>query len=194
MQTDGAATVVVTSLNQVKIDAVKDVALLFVEQPVEMIGIQAESLVSETPIGDVEAITGCRNRILAARSAYPEASYFVSIEGAIDYNPYGAFVYSWVLVEQRQPNRRALGCSAKVLLPTVFELSLQRNLSLSNLTQRLYSTDENVSELGTNGVVTKGTFARRDEFESALRCAFGFLFNDENYSTQVSDPAFGSAN
>jgi inosine/xanthosine triphosphatase len=181
MKSQKQSTVVVTSLNEAKITSVRNVIKDFFPEILQVIGVASQSMVSETPVGDEEAIAGCRNRIPFARQAYPDAAFFVSIEGAIDFNSHGAFVYSWVLVEQRDPDRQALGSSAKVQLPAFLAQGVERGSSLSELTKATYQTSANVSHLGTNGVITNGAFTRTDEFETALRCAFGFLVNAENY-------------
>jgi inosine/xanthosine triphosphatase len=181
MQIDASRSIIVTSLNEAKIGSVWKVANEFFPELIGAIGVQSESLVSETPIGDEEAIAGCSNRIPFARRAHPDAAFYASIEGAIDFNQHGAFVFSWVLIEQRDPFRQALGCSAKVQLPPVLAETVRSGISLSELTKKTYRSSENIANLGTNGVVTKGAFTRSDEFETALRCAFGFLANALNY-------------
>jgi inosine/xanthosine triphosphatase len=183
MQNEHRNSVIVTSLNEAKMVAVRNVIKDFFPEITQVIGVASQSMVSETPIGDEEAIAGCRNRIPFARRAYPDAAYFVSIEGAIDFNTHGAFVYSWVLVEQRDPDRQALGSSAKVQLPAFLAQGVEKGSSLSELTKATYQTSANVSNLGTNGVITNGAFTRTDEFETALRCAFGYLSNEVNYRT-----------
>jgi non-canonical (house-cleaning) NTP pyrophosphatase len=149
MQNEHRNAAVVTSLNEAKMAAVRNVIKDFFPEITQVIGVASQSMVSETPIGDEEAIAGCRNRIPFARRAYPDAAFFVSIEGAIDFNSHGAFV--------------------------------EKSSSLSELTKATYETSANVSNLGTNGVITNGAFTRTDEFETALRCAFGFLANAQNY-------------
>lgn len=173
--------IVVTSLNKAKMDSALKVAKAFFPNITHVVGVPSQSMVSETPIGDEEAIAGCRNRIPFARQAYPDAALFVSIEGAVDVNSHGTFVYSWVLVEQRDPDRMALGSSAKVQLPPFLAKAVENGRSLAELTKAAYETSDDVSNLGTNGVITNGAFTRTDEFETALRCAFGFLSNDQNY-------------
>jgi inosine/xanthosine triphosphatase len=182
MQSEHRNSVIVTSLNEAKLASVRNVIKDFLPGIAQVIGVASESMVSETPVGDEEAIAGCLNRIPFARRAYPHAAFFVSIEGAIDFNSHGAFVYSWVLVEQRDPDRQALGSSARVQLPAFLAKGVEKGSSLSELTKKTYRTSENVSNLGTNGVITNGAFTRIDEFETALRCAFGYLMNGQNFN------------
>lgn len=174
-------SLVVASKNAAKINAAFSVAKEFFPEVAAATGVQTNSLVSETPVGDDEALVGCRNRIDEAKSLHPEADFYVSIEGAVNIVEQMMFVFSWVVVEQRCPNRIALGCSAKVRIPDALAQELQRGTSLSQLAKGHYQTHLNVNEVGTNGIVTLGGFTRTDEFTSALRCAFGYLANSANY-------------
>ncbi len=176
-------TVLLTSLNSAKGDATEAIFRLALGHQAVVIRIEAISGVSATPVGDKEAIQGCRNRVESVRHNHPDVDFIVGLEGAMEHQPHGVFVYGWALVEHRQSGRQGIGCSARVMLPPAIAGRIGRQESLSERAARHYglASAAAMAAIGTNGVVTNGLFSRRDEFEGALRCALGFVVNDKNF-------------
>lgn len=74
--------VAVGSQNPPKLCAVQEVFCQLLGQPVQVIGMNAESGVPEQP-WDGDTATGALNRCHRARVSYPDADYYVGIEAGI---------------------------------------------------------------------------------------------------------------
>jgi inosine/xanthosine triphosphatase len=109
--------VVVASKTEIKIAAVRSAFGALRIQGVSVLGVSADSGISDQPVGHDETMRGCANRLRAARQ-YPEAqlaSFVVSIEsGIVEFAmpaPDGPddrryFDLAWVCVENVQTGQR----------------------------------------------------------------------------------------
>lgn len=173
--------VALTSSNRAKKEAVRKVFFTTFRCDVDVLSVVSKSCISETPSTDNEALQGCRKRMRKIKST--EYEYIVSLEGlAQEYN-YGWFVYGIAVVLDCTNLREGIGCSAKVQIPKKLSRLIRSDIKLNELTKQIYSKEKtkHLDLLGTNGVITNGMFTRVDEFEGALRCALGFVLNEENF-------------
>jgi non-canonical (house-cleaning) NTP pyrophosphatase len=174
--------VILASTNLAKKQAtVKTVNSLGIQA--DIIPIKVDSNVSKTPSSDEEGIEGALNRIENAKVKNPKADIYIGMEGIITKSKYGTFICGWAVVNDQSINRTAKGCSAKVQLPDMIAKQINSFKELSELVKNEYPSNliNQMDEIGTNGVVTNRQYTRVDEFEDALYCAFGFLYNDANF-------------
>lgn len=170
-------TILLSSNNEAKIASTKKVCS-YLYPDFNLIHHNVFSGVSETPDNDDEAINGCHNRInsLEENSKY-NADYIVALEGLVDKTKIGTFVYGWAVIKDIANNNFHYGCSGKFLLPEKVSRQLSKNIKLSDIVLKQYPqfTKEKMDMLGTNGLLTKGLYCRVNEFETALKCAFGSI-------------------
>ncbi|WP_336749926.1 inosine/xanthosine triphosphatase [Pantoea vagans] len=170
-------TFLLTSVNEAKINSLKNVcSAIFKDFTVTY--KSAESGVSQTPDNDDEAINGCHARIsdIEASLSAP-VDYIIALEGLIERKDFGDFVYGWAMIKDVSTSLFYYGCSGKVMLPAGVVDKIGRESKLSEVIISLYPhiSWSDMNRLGTNGVLTKGVYTRVNEFETALRCAFGSL-------------------
>lgn len=140
----------------------------------------SHSGVSETPHNDAEAIKGCHTRIdYIEKTIDNHVDYIIALEGLIEKNIIGSFVYGWAVIKDTRENAFYYGCSGKVMLPENVISALDKDMKLSEVVLFLYpkTTKSDMDKIGTNGVLTNGLYTRVDEFETALKCAFGSLLS-----------------
>ncbi|EDX0374194.1 DUF84 family protein [Salmonella enterica] len=177
-------TILLSSKNEAKISSVRKVCTeLFPNFSLYHYNIT--SGVSETPEDDDEAIKGCHNRIenIEREVSSIHADYIIALEGLINKSEFGAFVYGWAVIKEIGVNKYYYGCSGKVMLPSDITAKLSKNVKLSDLILDLYPqfSNEDLNKLGTNGVLTHGLYTRVQEFETALKCAFGSLVVQQGF-------------
>lgn len=175
-------TLLLSSENEAKISSVRKVcAELFPDFSLHHNNVT--SGVSETPENDDEAIQGCLNRIENIENKIPslQPDYIIALEGLINRTTFGTFIYGWAVIKETGTNKFHYGCSGKVMLPSDITAALSKDMKLSDLVLDLYPqfTSEDMNKIGTNGVLTRGLYTRVDEFETALRCAFGSLVSQK---------------
>lgn len=162
--------IVVCSKNKAKNDAVKNVMKEYFEE-INIKSIETVSGVSETPIDDEEGILGCYNRIKYAEKN-EIADFYVAMEGILNKNKYGTFLCGWTVIYDKEKDKFLYGCSAKIKIPEEIIAGLSKEQRLSSIVATYFeSTDEEISKLGTNGVLTHGAYTRTDEFMDSIKCA-----------------------
>lgn len=168
---DDKKIIIVCSNNKAKNDAVKNVMEQFFSK-FEIKSINTNSGVSETPIGDEEGIEGCHNRIKDAISQEKYGDLYVAMEGILTETSKGTFLCGWTVIYNRAEDEYYYGCSAKVRIPDEIIKKTSREHRLSEVVANAVgSTDEEISKLGTNGLLTHGVYTRTDEFTDSITCA-----------------------
>ena len=179
--------VVICSKNKAKNKAVENVLKDFIED-YEIISLNTESGVSETPIGDEEGITGCKNRIEDALKQVSDADLYISMEGILTKTFDETFLCGWTLVFNNNSKTYSYGCSAKIGVPKEIISNLSKDERLSDVVAKyMGSTDEEVSNYGTNGMLTHGCYRREDEFTDSVLCAISTMYKriDEQYEKKT---------
>lgn len=168
--------IVVCSKNKSKNKAVEEVVSKFFSE-YEIVPLETNSGVSETPIGDEEGLTGCKNRILDARRQVEDADIYISMEGILTECSYGIYLCGWTMVYDRKTDEYCTGCSAKVKVPDEIMKNVSKDERLSKVVADYTgSTDEKISLLGTNGMLTNGVYTRTDEFIDSVKCAISIKY------------------
>lgn len=165
--------VVVCSKNGAKNAATKKVLDNYFTD-IEFISLETNSMVSETPMSDEEGIKGCLNRISDALKQEDDANLYVAMEGILSSNYYGYFLCGWSVIYDKKNDEYYFGCSAKVRVPDeIIKLSDSSKRLSSIVADYFEAQEDEVRELGTNGILTNGAYTRTDEFVDSLLCAIG---------------------
>ena len=172
--------IIVCSKNKAKNDAVKSVMNQYFED-FEITSLETNSGVSETPIGDEEGIEGCLNRIKDAFNQCATGDLYVAMEGILTTTNYGTFICGWTVIYNRNCDEYYYGCSAKVKVPNEIIAKTNKSVRLSDVVSEsvVYSGDE-ISNYGTNGILTNGAYTRTNEFIDSVLCAISTKFKKIN--------------
>lgn len=163
--------IIVCSKNKAKNDAVKNVMNYFFED-FEIESLETNSKVSETPVNDEEGIQGCINRIKDALNQNKDGNLYVAMEGILSKTSYGTFLCGWTVIYNKEENEYYYGCSSKVKVPDEIVEKTDKTKRLSDVVAKhVGSTDDEVSKIGTNGLITNGAYTRTDEFTDSVLCA-----------------------
>lgn len=163
--------IIVCSKNKAKNEAVETVIRDYIEK-YEIISLDTNSGVSATPIGDEEGINGALNRIKDAINQFNSGNLYIAMEGILTQNSHGSFLCGWTVIYNKDEDEYYYGCSAKIKVPDVIINELDKTKRLSEIVANHYnSTDDEISIIGTNGVLTHGTYTRTNEFIDSVKCA-----------------------
>ena len=166
--------IVVCSKNKAKNKAVENVIKDFFED-YEIISLETNSLVSETPMSNEEGIEGCINRIEDAKKQ-EKADLYISMEGILNKVNDETFLGGWTAVYDNKRDIYSYGCSALVHVPKEIITNLSQDERLSDIVAKYYgNTEEEVRNYGTNGMLTNGCYTRTDEFTDSLLCAISSI-------------------
>ncbi len=84
LQASDKPLVLVGSKNPIKISCTEDAFTRAFNKSFLVEGINAPSDVPDQPKGDAETLLGAKNRAVNSSRIFPEANYWVGIEGGID--------------------------------------------------------------------------------------------------------------
>ena len=173
--------IILTSKNVAKINATKKVIERHYKK-YELLTLEVETGVSTTPFNDDEGILGALNRIEEAKRIDKTGDIYIGLEGILSENKYGLFICGWAVIETKD-GKKSFGCSGKVQLPSSIANEISNFKELSDIIRSNYPSDlvNEISEIGSNGIITNKMYTRVDEFDDALMCAFGYLSNKTNF-------------
>ena len=168
--------IVVCSKNKAKNIAAENVIKQFIKN-YKIYSLDIDSGVSETPIGDEEGIKGCINRINDAKKQISDANLYISMEGILTKTFDETFLCGWSTIYNNDTNEYSYGCSAKIQIQKDIIENLSKDERLSDVVAKyMNSTEEQVRNYGTNGMLTNGCYTRTDEFTDSLLCAISTKF------------------
>lgn len=171
--------IIVCSKNESKNKAVETVIKKYFKS-YKIIPLETDSGVSETPMNDDEGIAGCINRIKIALQQNRNGNLYVAMEGILSNNKFGTFLCGWTVIYNKNEDEYYYGCSAKVKIPDDIVAKTSNFTRLSTVVaQKIGSTDEEISKLGTNGLISNGAYTRTDEFIDSVTCAISTKFEIE---------------
>lgn len=168
---DKQKLIIVCSKNKAKNDAVINVMKQYIED-FEVKSLETNSGVSETPIGDEEGLTGRFNRIKDAVSQEKNGNLYVAMEGILSKTTHGTFLCGWTVIYNKFEDEYYYGCSAKIRIPDEIIEKTSKSKRLSDIVAKFVgSTDDEISRIGTNGLLTHGVYTRTNEFIDSITCA-----------------------
>ena len=158
-------------------------------QQFEVIGEEAASGVSHTPLSRSEIMNGAKNRAdaLASRAEHENKpwKFFVGLEGGLDVVTRDscrlAFLENWAYVRD-SAGRGAYGQSGSVLLPDVLTRQVVDDGIELGLAIDEFAGGHGIRDAqGAWGVLTKNLITRQDAFRVAIVNAFAPFFNRALY-------------
>lgn len=172
--------VVIASHNPAKIRAVKDAfSLQLPEETIEFIPITVESGVSDQPHSDEETRRGARIRALRAGEFYPDADYWIGLEGGIETIDDQLMTFAWMAVLGHDGNISAAR-TVTLPLPPAVKLLVDEGLELGDANDRVFSTHNSKHQGGAFGLLSKGLYTRESVYTQALVIAL-IPFHNELY-------------
>ncbi len=160
--------IVVASHNPVKLEAARQAfSSRFPSANLELIPIDVESGVSEQPDGDEETRRGARNRVEEASRAYPDAEFWVGLEGGIATVDDQLMAFAWIAVRGRNGKIVDVKSVTLPLPPAVREL-VASGLELGEANDQVFSTVNSKQRSGAYGLLTDGLYTRETIYSQTL--------------------------
>ena len=160
--------VIVTSHNPVKIRAVKEAFLgRFPGDEIQFIPIDVKSGVPDQPMSDQVTRQGARNRVINAKTKYPDAEYWVGLEGGLDYFDGQLMAFAWMVIAGGGGRISETRSATLPLPPRVQELVID-GLELGEANDRVFSTLNSKQGGGAYGLLTDGLMTRESVYTQTL--------------------------
>ena len=162
--------IIIASKNPVKINSVKMAfQKVFTGEGFEFEGVSVPSNVSDQPVSDEETMLGASNRVNNAMVSFPDADYWVGIEGGIEKLQYGMGSFSWVVVRSKDKEGKAKG-NIFFLPRKVVEL-IDQGKELGDADDIVFGGNNSKQKNGSVGILTGDIITRTDYYYTALTLA-----------------------
>lgn len=159
--------VLVGSKNPVKIACTEDGFTQAFNQSFLVEGINAHSGVPDQPVGDQETLLGAKNRATNSREVFPEANYWVGIEGGIDKDDSGMFAFAWIYVLGKN-GKSAQAKTGTFYLPKKVAELVESGMELGKADDLIFEKDNSKQQGGSVGILTKGVVDRAEYYRQAI--------------------------
>jgi inosine/xanthosine triphosphatase len=172
--------VIVGSKNPVKIKSTENAfSSLFLES-FTVQGLNVDAKVSPQPKGDVETYTGAYNRAFASKNAFPEADYWVGIEGGVDMVGEQMVAFAWMVVINSE-NQIGKAKTSTFFLPEALNKLVSDGMELGEADDKLFNKTNSKQSGGAVGILTNGIISRTDYYQQAISLALIPFLQKEYY-------------
>ncbi len=182
----GAMKIVIASTNPVKVRAaVQGFRHLFPQDEFESICIHVPSGVAPQPLSDEETLRGALNRSRAAQIAYPDAAYWIGIEGGVQ--PFGQELAAFAWIVARSPTQIGKGRTGTFFLPPAVANLIRQGKELGEADDIVFDRSNSKQEDGAVGLLTGNVIDRANLYEHAMILALIPFKNETLYYPRQSD-------
>lgn len=172
--------VIVGSKNPVKIQSTEDAFQAVFEGQFIVQGLGVDARVSAQPIGDVDTYTGAYNRAYASKSAFPEADFWVGIEGGVDEVGEQMVAFAWVVILNGSQTIGKAKTST-FFLPEAISEHLRKGKELGEASDLVFDKENSKQAGGAVGILTKGLIPRKEYYQQAVILSLLPFMNEELY-------------
>jgi inosine/xanthosine triphosphatase len=159
--------VLVGSKNPVKISCTEDAFTRAFNKSFLVEGINASSGVPEQPMGNRETLLGAKNRAFNSREVFPEANFWVGIEGGVDEDEKGMFAFAWIFIIDRR-GKSSQSKTGTFYLPPAVATLVQEGMELGRADDLVFSQDNSKQQGGSVGILTRGVVDRAEYYRQAI--------------------------
>lgn len=178
MKSDADLQVVVASNNPVKLESARlGFVQVFPERFVHVTGVGVESGVSDQPMSDADTLTGACTRANNARSAQPQANFWVGIEGGIEEIGGTLQAFAWVVVQSSE--KRGRGRTGTFVLPDEVSALVRQGMELGYADDVVFKRDNSKQKNGSVGILTGDLIDRVTFYVPAVVLALIPFMNPE---------------
>lgn len=173
--------VIVGSKNPVKISCTEAAFHQAFEGSFLVEGLNISSGVSEQPYGDEETYEGAFNRANNAKLVFPEADYWVGIEGGVDLVEGEMHAFAWVVVIDKEGKVGKAKTSTFFLPKAIVEL-VESGMELGEADDKVFQRINSKQENGAVGILTNGAVDRKEYYQQAVVLALIPFLQRDLYS------------
>lgn len=151
---------IVASKNPVKVEAaLEGFQSMFPEESFETEGISADSGVSDQPLTDEETLRGAENRAKHAKVLFPEADFWIGIEGGLEEIGSKHWAFAWVCVLSHTKEGKAR--SASFALPPKVSDLIREGMELGDADDQVFGSSNSKQKNGAVGLLTGNIMVRK---------------------------------
>lgn len=147
-------------------------------------GLNVSSDVPDQPIGDAQTLLGATNRAQNANAVFPEADYWVGIEGGITENSNGMEAFAWVVVMDKS-KQLGKAKTATFFLPKNIAKLVSDGMELGDAMDKVFDEENSKQAGGAVGLLTNGVLGRKAYYQQAVILALIPFIKAALYENQL---------
>lgn len=179
-------SLVIASTNPVKIQAaVNGFQRLFPGSELNVIMAAVPSDVGRQPMSDEETLRGALNRSANAQAAFPQANYWIGIEGGVQPIENGLAAFAWIAVRSQEMIGK--GRTGTFFLPPAVVALIRQGKELGEADDIVFSRSNSKQENGAVGLLTDNVIDRAQLYEHAMILALIPFKNEALYAQQRTE-------
>ena len=173
--------VIIASHNPVKLQAAKNgFCQIFSGNEFVWSQTDAPSGVSKQPFSDAETLLGAINRVEFIQKNFPEAAYWIGIEGGIQFDDDSQMsAFAWIVIKNSEMMGKAR--SGTFFLPPQVALLVKSGLELGEADDLVFNQKNSKQNNGAIGLLTGDILTRTSLYEHAVLLALIPFLNPAIY-------------
>jgi len=153
---------------------------MFPQEAFTFEGVGFPSGVSDQPMSEEETLTGARNRASNARTAHPNADFWVGMEGGIEKKEIGTEVFAWFCILSKD-GKEGLSRTGSFFLPQQIIDLIDQGYELGACDDIVFGTANSKTANGCVGLLTNDIVTRTTYYSEAVSLALIPFKNPELY-------------
>lgn len=176
--------VIVASKNPVKIKATRDgFRKMFPGRKIVVEAVTVTSAVSHQPLSDGETFQGALARCQKAKAAYPQADFWVGIEGGVEEKQGEMEVFAWILIAAKS-GLIGKGRTGTFFLPPAVQRLIKQGKELGEADDIVFGRKNSKQKNGAVGLLTGDIITRTSYYTPAVILALIPFRNPKLYQKQ----------
>ena len=160
--------ILVASKNPVKINAAREAfKRMFPEENFIVEGASVDSGVSDQPMSDEETYRGAKNRADNANKEFPEADFWVGMEGGVHNKDKDIEAFAWMVVKSKNGKYGEARTGTFFLPKEIVRLMREENMELGHASDVVFNENNSKQKSATIGLLTKDLITRTDYYVHA---------------------------
>jgi len=142
-------------------------------------GKSVSSGVSDQPMSDQETMLGANNRAQNAKANFPDADYWVGIEGGIEQLENDMMAFAWIVILSNENIGK--GRTGTFFLPKKVTALIQQGMELGEADDIVFGDSNSKQKSGAVGLLTNNIIDRTQLYIPAITLALIPFQNPELY-------------
>lgn len=130
-------------------------------------GLNVSSDVEDQPIGDEQTFKGALNRAKNSKAVFPEADYWVGIEGGIEKFQGELAAFAWVVILDKD-GKTGKAKTSLFFLPKAIADLVEKGMELGAADDQFFKRENSKENDGAVGILTKGALDRKNYYQQAV--------------------------
>ena len=139
----------------------------FPGQDLKVHSVDVDSGAGDQPHSDAATRHGARTRAIRASEAFPDADYWVGLEGGIEILDEQLMAFAWMAVKGTSGEISEARSTTLPLPPAVKEL-IDQGMELGEANDRVFATVNSKQSGGAYGLLTDGKYTRESIYTQTL--------------------------